>query len=342
MGIEFEFLKAGKGDCILISTEKGTDEEKNILIDGGISKTYNNTMNKTGTLKSKLREKVMLNLDLVVLTHIDDDHICGLIQLLKDKEHVGKVRELWFNSSDYIKVDISSDEKGYGPSNYFKELVSNHSHIDYRSDIFMENKKVYDLSKEIEIILLSPYKKQLDKLNIAQKKWDKEQIDKGKDIFQPCRDAGSAEKSSSSQEYNVRETEKNASSIAFILRYKDKKNFLFLGDADINVVNYSLKKLDKKFLNFEFVKLSHHGSFDNNINKDFLNIIEADKYVILTDGSYKHPSKKTIDLILEHRNQDKQIEFVFNYEDFYWERFSSYDEEEDNFEAYCERIIKCQ
>jgi len=92
MGIRFEFLRAGKGDCILISIDEGTYTEKNILIDGGVSKTYDNSTHGIGTLKSKLRR--IKSLDLVVLTHIDDDHICGLIQLLKDDEHVGKVKEL--------------------------------------------------------------------------------------------------------------------------------------------------------------------------------------------------------------------------------------------------------
>jgi len=346
MGIRFEFLRAGKGDCILISVNEGTDKEKTILIDGGVSKTYNNSRNRTGTLKSKLRDKD--SLDLVVLTHIDDDHICGLIQLLKDNEHVGKVKELWFNSSDYIKkVDISSDEKGYGQSNYFKELIDSHSHINYRSDIFMENQKIYtDIDEDIEIILLSPYKKQLDILDKAQKRYEEQRIKDGKEISIPCRDESSMEKSSGVQsEYKVGETEKNASSIAFILRYKKKKNFLFLADADIAVINNSLKEIDDKLLSFEFVKLSHHGSFKNNIDKEFLNIIKTNTYIILTDGQhkgYKHPHKETIQLILDTKPKNKEIEFIFNYEDFYENKFAGYDEEEYNYEAYCQREIKCK
>ncbi|HFU75208.1 MAG TPA: MBL fold metallo-hydrolase [Arcobacter sp.] len=343
MGIQFEFLKAGKGDCILISIEEGTYNEKNILIDGGVSKTYDNSTHGIGTLKSKLGEKS--SLDLVVLTHIDDDHICGLIQLLKDNEHVGKVKELWFNSSDYLKIDIFSEEKGYGQSRYFQDLINSNLHIKYRSDIFMENQKKYvDWGKDIEIILLSPYKKQLDELDKAQKKWEKERIEKGKKISVPCRDESSMEKTAIVEdEYKVGETEKNASSIAFILRYREK-NFLFLADADIDVINHSLKKLDVELLNFEFIKLSHHGSFKNNINKEFLQLINTHKYIILTDGQhkgYKHPHKETIQLILDEKTKNKEVEFIFNYEDYYYDRFNGYDEEEYNYEAYCEREIKC-
>ena len=80
--IKFEFFEASYGDSILISTEN-----TNILIDGGLSKTYKRILAKTKTLKSKLRK--VSNLDLVVLTHIDNDHICGLIELVRDDEHIG-------------------------------------------------------------------------------------------------------------------------------------------------------------------------------------------------------------------------------------------------------------
>ncbi len=113
-----------------------------------------------------------------------------------------------------------------------------------------------------------------------------------------------------------------------------------MGDADVNVLNNSLKKLDKELLNFEFVKLSHHGSFKNNINKEFLQLIKTDTYVILTDGTYRHPNKETIQLILDHKPKSKEIEFIFNYEDFYENRFDGYDEGEYNYEAYCQREIK--
>jgi len=348
MGIEFEFLKAGKGDCILISVDKGTKQEKNIIIDGGVSTTYNHITNKTGTLKTIIKEKVSLNLDLVVLTHIDDDHICGLIQLLKDDAHVGKIKELWFNSSDYLnKVDgVSSMEKGHGQLNYFKELIEVQPHIKHRSDIFMESQKIYtDWGKDIEIILLSPYKKQLEDLEKVQKEWEENQIDKGKEISIPCSDESSMEKSSVDyKEYKVGETEKNASSIAFILRYKKEKNFLFLADADINVINKSLRNLDDELLDFEFVKLSHHGSFKNNINEEFLKIIKTDKYIILTDGKhkgYRHPHKETIQLILDTKPKTQEIEFVFNYENFYKNRFEGYDKKEYKYKAYCQREIEC-
>ena len=85
MGIKFEFLQADNGDCILITTEKF-----NILIDGGMGRTYYRS------LKDKLEE--LEQIDLVILTHIDEDHIAGLIELFKDEEIRPKVKKVWFNS----------------------------------------------------------------------------------------------------------------------------------------------------------------------------------------------------------------------------------------------------
>ena len=340
MGIKFEFLKAGKGDCTLITVDKGTDKEVNILIDGGVSETYDDTKNKSRTLRAKLKE--IQSLDLVVLTHIDNDHICGLIKLVEDDTHRHKIKELWFNSSDYIQVNISSEEKGYGESNYFKnlmnELKEEYPHFKYRDDVFMENKTQY-LYGNIELTLLSPYHEQLVNLSKKQKEWNEKRIKKGQKIIRFCGSKGVKEVSRTTSNTTKKETEKNASSIAFILSYKNK-NFLFLADADIKIVNESLKLLDKDLLKFEFIKLSHHGS-KNNINPEFLNLTNTNKYVILTDGqSYNHPNKETIQLILEHKDKSKNVDFIFNYEEYFWEKFDGFLQENYNYKAYFEREIE--
>ena len=104
--------------------------------------------------------------------------------------------------------------------------------------------------------------------------------------------------------------------------------FLFLGDAHIGLIVESLKNLDSKYFNekglieFEFVKLSHHGSSEN-ISKDFLDLIQTDKYIILTSGTkHAHPHKKTISDIVTHEKRNKskdgtymdKIEFFSNYD----------------------------
>lgn len=109
----------------------------------------------------------------------------------------------------------------------------------------------------------------------------------------------------------------NGSSIAFILKYKEKK-FLFLGDAHIDVIVNSLKSLGFNSTNnrlvVDFVKLSHHGS-SSNICQEFLDIVDTNKYIISTNGkSHNHPDMETLCLIIvDAKAKGKKIELIFNY-----------------------------
>ena len=108
----------------------------------------------------------------------------------------------------------------------------------------------------------------------------------------------------------------NSSSIAFILKYQNK-NFLFLADASVEVINYSLKQLcysKENRLKIDFVKLSHGGSIKN-IDSEFLDMVNTNRYVILTDGKrFGFPHKETLELILTHKLRAEFIEFICNYQ----------------------------
>ena len=81
------FLDVGQGDGILIRTEQGT----NIMIDGGSSDNE-----KVGeyVLLPALRYYGMVDLDYVFVTHGDQDHISGLLDLY-ELEHTGiRIRNL--------------------------------------------------------------------------------------------------------------------------------------------------------------------------------------------------------------------------------------------------------
>jgi len=77
--IKVKIFPAFYGDCFLISIY---EEEKviNILIDGGLSKTYEDYLKPILTEIAKNGEE----LTLLICTHIDSDHIRGLISFLVD------------------------------------------------------------------------------------------------------------------------------------------------------------------------------------------------------------------------------------------------------------------
>lgn len=98
--IEIEVLPANEGDCILITIEK---EDIHILIDGGTAETYRNYL-KTRLIQLKNEGKVI---DLLIVTHIDNDHIGGIIELFKENgsdmdSKIIRIRNIWHNSYRHL------------------------------------------------------------------------------------------------------------------------------------------------------------------------------------------------------------------------------------------------
>ncbi|MBI4779490.1 MBL fold metallo-hydrolase [Candidatus Falkowbacteria bacterium] len=77
--LEVDFLDVGQGDAILIKAPGG----QNILIDGGPDKTVIKRLGENLPWWDK-------KIDLMVLTHAHDDHVTGLIDVLK-RYNVGKI-----------------------------------------------------------------------------------------------------------------------------------------------------------------------------------------------------------------------------------------------------------
>lgn len=316
MGIRFEFFEAGCGDSILVSTDEGT----NILIDGGVAKEYTKSLKKV--LDEEIRKKNK-NLDLVILTHYDADHIGGILRLLEEEKKNIKnsqktiIKEIWFNSFYKDIVEIEGSKKTSGRQQVkldeYLEEMSNNSDLIYSSTVSLSNiKNPIHIGKknEIKLTLLSPNDEKLLKL---KKNYEQAY----KDYYKKKKKTSSGNDYHLSFEKLLLEKNKidtsvaNGSSIAFILEY-DFKSYLFLGDAHIDLITNSLKSLNQK-KKFEFVKLSHHGSIKN-IDKDFLNLIESDTFIILTDGSHGHPNKATIAKILHYREDKKRVvSFICTY-----------------------------
>ncbi len=103
----------------------------------------------------------------------------------------------------------------------------------------------------------------------------------------------------------------NGSSIAFVLEMNGKK-LLFLGDSHPSIILSSLKSIyGEEPLQFDFIKISHHGSYYNS-NLELLNFIDAPRYCISTDGLGHHPNLETLCWILG-RNSTYTRTIHFNY-----------------------------
>jgi len=323
--ISARVLKAKNGDCILLSWfHDGT--KRNILVDGGKSSVYKTVAQKGELYKAlkKLRDNGE-RVDKLILTHIDDDHIGGLIKGFETGELLTDLCDsIWFNSGRLIKRDFNAESI---PSNELdlerknrkdgetsvKQGVTLEERIK-ELDIWDEELIVSGHSIEFygaKITVLSPT---LEKLSKLLHKWEKE--------------APRSVTSASAKDYkagideltkdDVFEGDKsihNGSSIAFIFEYMSK-NILLLGDAHDDVICNSLldmlsdKGADEQILKIDCVKLSHHGS-KYNTSYDFLRLIECKNFIISTDGSlHGLPNKLTLARII--KTIDKP-HLIFNY-----------------------------
>jgi beta-lactamase superfamily II metal-dependent hydrolase len=321
MGVVVRVLEANHGDCILVSYQ-GELDTVNILIDGGTSTTFKHGPRQRydGALCKVLDElkKKKQNIDLAVLTHIDDDHIHGLIKAFEAPDYLSKmVKSIWFNSSRIITQHFNAPEI---PENNI--LLTN----DSPQTSVRQGKELETLLEEIgcerapiikagqvhkvgpfTMTVLSPKKAQHERL---LHKWSSES-ERGVTSAHNDDYQLSLKEIWEADEFESDSSVYNGSSIAFLLE-TDNTKMLFLGDAHDQVLVKNIKKLgfsETNKLELDLVKISHHGS-QYNTSSEFLSMLQSSRYVISTNGS-RHglPNKRTIARII--KETDGQI--CFNY-----------------------------
>src|SRR5687768_12885910 len=106
--MELVVLPASKGDCLLLRSGDGTA----ILVDGGMKGSFRKEVSP------QLRELVPNEcLDLVCVSHIDNDHISGIVAYFEmlasegDKSSsMPHVKELWHNNvSDQLGRELGAE-----------------------------------------------------------------------------------------------------------------------------------------------------------------------------------------------------------------------------------------
>lgn len=357
--MDIKFLKANNGDCIFISFVDNKQVKKNILIDGGMPQTYyNSTTNDYGELyylieEIKKNKNTKEKIDLLILTHIDEDHIGGVLTWLSmDVDAPNLIEKVWFNSgltiakhfevkeNEDLKIpldQVNETETSVRKGKIFEQFIERHGI--WNKEIIKEGITFDFAGVTLEILspnesllnkLLKEHKKPIHKYFTETKSNDwakniKEFIDEEKGInFKQSKD------------YSVT----NGSSISFLLTYQ-KKSFLFLGDSHPEVIlNYLNRKgftKEGKKLEIEFVKISHHGSCKNT-TKELLEVIDTNNYIISTSGEFHaHPHKRTLSRIIDvnpkatiYFNYDEVRKGIFlekdfeDFKDFYAKNISEY------------------
>ena len=327
--------RARKGDCLIVHYGSKT-EPGLMLIDGGPAEVYE------PHLKPRLAEirkarglaaDATLPVDLLMVSHIDDDHIKGVLELTKEMiEAQGpkplKISGLWHNTFDDIignnpdklraavtaafgTASLSGDGEeveGLDPD-AAKVLASVSQGFRLRDD-----------SRALKLRINPQFK---GKLVIAKK--NGKQVDMGKGlsftVVGPMNDEVLAlqeahdeflekqEKSEASLAAFTDKSVPNLSSLV-VLAEVGKKRILFTGDARGDKVLEGLelvgllKKDGKSRIHVDILKCPHHGS-NRNIDPIFFRRITADHYVFSGNGEHGNPERETLEMLLAERGDEK-------------------------------------
>ncbi|WP_375560201.1 AVAST type 1 anti-phage system MBL fold metallo-hydrolase Avs1a [Bernardetia sp. OM2101] len=361
--IQLKIYPALDGDSFLLSIE-----DTHILIDGGYVSTYNDHI-KNDLITIHQKNQLLSH---VIITHIDRDHISGIVKFLEEnnKDRVIEISNIWHNAYRHLPKQASIKKELISLENkslineikggsYLKNSTIDNKNISSKQGsslgalileggyswnsefgnkaIAIENLQNVSINEEIELILLSPNNEKLQKLEKAWKKDLERGGYKGKitedSIFDDAFEfmiakqkpkKYSKEQNISSSKFSMDKlleskfiedaTTANGSSLAFIIKYKDK-NLLFLGDSHPSLVLQQLKKYyntQSSPIYFDLIKVSHHGSW-NNTSPELLSFIDSENIIFSTNGKkHSHPHSETIANFISRKCEFKR-KLYFNY-----------------------------
>lgn len=314
-------LQAGYGDSIFISIKRG-DLTFNMLVDGGLASTYYNAKERrspTGSLKtliSKMNDQGS-HIDLIICTHVDDDHIGGIRKWFEtDFPTADFVKAIWMND------DVMVDDR--------RDLNNTSEH----AASVIEKMKSQGIGYQNGIVKGITWHNDFCTINILAPSVENHNV-----IAHDIRlslDNASSDESNSTKSFSqlvkedwtmVDNTAENDASIAFELIGWDGTKLLMLGDASYKDYMDGLNKFYpdlNELIEYDMVKLSHHGS-KNNFHPEFLKRVHSPIYIVSTNGlKFKHPDKEVLAHIM--CNSDSSI--MFNYKNRMLQLITEQDREE--------------
>ncbi|MFD3547042.1 MBL fold metallo-hydrolase [Streptomyces sp. NPDC058655] len=294
--IRIEVMPARLGDCLLVECARESGQPWRMLVDGGPPGTWPRLEQKLKRLEPHER-----HIDVAVVTHIDSDHIGGMLPFLQSEyaEHVG---DYWFNGPKHMPP--GSLERGAKQGNSLVAALQGESFgpvLPWNQAFDGGPINTGDEAGFIEvpvpdgplITVLSPTCK---RLAILAREWlgTIEQAKRGpqddlrSDALEPLDDLAAV----AAQETSDDTSAPNGSSIALLLEHRGAR--VVLGaDAFGNVLGAGLAGVAAhrglQALEVDAFKLPHHAS-QRNVTEALLEVAPARHYLVSTNGdTFHHP-----------------------------------------------------
>jgi len=323
-----EMLPARYGDCIWI--EYGEDPVRRILIDGGAPGVYKRT------LKPRLKQlsDEERKFELLVVTHVDYDHIRGVIELALDDKLPFEAKDVWFNGFRHIPdkpVDVLAGKHGeqltdlllsngssWNAHGFDKEAVVVPSEgplprVEFDGGLTLTLMAptipmLADLRKDwehsCEDINLMP-----EELEEARKEGRFETLDASRPAAVPGPERPDIERLLR-EDFEEDNSAANGSSIAFLLEYKSLR-ILLAGDAHPSTLVETIGRLGDGKLALDACKLPHHGS-RGSVSADLIKHLDCNDYIFSSNGDqFSHPHPEAVARVIEYGGDSPKL--LFNY-----------------------------
>lgn len=346
MFFTLDVRRARKGDCLIL--HYGSKKDPGLmLIDGGPSKVYQPHLKpRLAEIRAArgLSENASLPVDLLMVSHIDDDHIKGVLELTKELIEAKnsqqplsvKIKGVWHNTFDDIignnpKELTAAVTAQFGPASLAGDGEEVEGLDPDAAKVLASVAQGFRLRDDTRALKLRINPEFKGKLVIAKGKAKK--IDMGKKlkftVVGPMNDEVVALQKDHDAFLKKQEKKKGAlaaftdSSVAnlssiVVLAEVGKKRMLLTGDARGDKILEGLeligllKKDGKSKIHVDIMKGPHHGS-DRNVEQIFFERITADHYVFSGNGEHGNPERETLEMLLAARGDKEKYTVHLTY-----------------------------
>ncbi|MFL6334132.1 MAG: ComEC/Rec2 family competence protein [Pyrinomonadaceae bacterium] len=333
-----EALEAKHGDSLLLhyGTKKAP---KLIVIDGGPQGVFNQSLRpRLEQLRDQRSPGRPLPVRLLMVSHIDDDHIRGLLDLTDhlleqrgSETPLCDITTLWHNSFDEI---LGNNETNAIPASLGASVrLSSKGELTFPANLFRDEgaaavaanvpqgRRLRDNAGALSLLANDPFPK-LVSLRPRQKSLPVgsnlrlrvvgpsearlERLEKDWDAKLKTLQQKKAAEARALAASFMDDSVYNLSSV-IVLAEAGGKKMLLTGDGLADDILEGLREAkvlkDGGTLHVDVLKMPHHGSV-RNVTEEFLRTVTADHYVMSANGKYDNPDLDTLQLFSKVRGGD--------------------------------------
>jgi hypothetical protein len=334
--IRIEMLPAERGDALLVEYGPGDDLRHRVLVDGGPVNSDVYEPIRRRLLDVRPDADGRRHFDLLVVTHVDTDHIEGAIRLLQDDELRCVFDDVWYNGWRQIaEVDATAEVRRLGPKQgeFFGALLVRqgrpwNQYVRGGPIVVPDDGALprIELRGGMALTILSPTVAKVEQLAaewetvIRAAGWEPGDLATAYEQFegewwaQGPPTLGGEDRIAASLD----NTAANGSSIAVLAEYGGRAALL-AADAHDDALTASLRRLRAERglagpLPLDALKLSHHGS-KHNTTPQLLAEVACPTYLVSSSGDrFHHPDARAISTVIAHHRAPGRPTLLCNYD----------------------------